>query len=107
MKTEFVTLGAFLLVFGTALMFYGPILEGGAFYKAEASILQDQSGQNVNMTSVMATAYNQAVTTLDQAEIISLVGVAVAPVGAALLAYGLTAGRERANPAMPETAQAS
>jgi len=56
LKSEFVVLGAFLLVFGSALIYYGPVLENGAFYRAEASVLQVQTGGNTNITSTMAAA---------------------------------------------------
>jgi hypothetical protein len=107
LKSEFVVLGAFLLVFGGALIYYAPVLESGAFYKAEASVLQGEGVTNANITGTMAAAYNQAVNTLNQAETISLVGVVVAPIGAAALAYGLTAGREQPKPSATEPAQST
>ena len=107
MKSEFVVFGAFLLVFGGALIYYAPVLESGALYRAEASLFQVQSSVNTNTTSAMAAAYSQAVNTMNQAEIISLAGVAMAPIGAAALAYGLVAGREQAKSLAPEPTQSS
>jgi len=86
-------------------MYYAPVLETGAFYRAESSVLQGETGGNI--TTTMAAAYNQAVTTLNQAETVSLAGAAVAPIGAAVLAYGLVAGKETAKRLPPEPAQSS
>jgi uncharacterized RDD family membrane protein YckC len=107
LKSEFVVLGAFLLVLGVALIYYAPVLESGALYRAETSLFNAQSGGNINTTSIMAAAYNQALNTLNQAETISLAGVAIAPIGAAALAYGLVAGREQPKSLAPEPTQSS
>jgi len=108
LKTGFVVLGAFLLVFGGAMMYCAPVLQGGALYKAETSVYQAQSNQNstsANIDSAISAAYNQAQSTLSLAETISLVGLVVAPIGAAVLAYGLVAGDRQAKVLAQEPTQ--
>ena len=103
-------IGAFLLVFGGALMYYAPVLESGAFYKAEGAAFQVETGQNAteaNINSAVSAAYNQALNIVNQAETISLVGLVIAPIGGGVLAYGLVAGKGEAKVSAPEPASPS
>ena len=88
MRTAFVVAGAALLVAGATLIVFAPFYTETGFYRAELKYSQEvYNSSSTASTSVLSTYSSYA----DNGELIALAGVVVAPVGGALLAYGLTA----------------
>ena len=85
MKITFVVAGAALLVAGAALIAFSPFYVSTGFYKEELN--QIQSGYNSSSSASFASAYSSYANTGEQ---IALAGVVMSPLGAALLAYGIS-----------------
>jgi hypothetical protein len=85
MRPMFVTVGAALLVLGSAMIAVGPFVVSTGFSKQELSYIQTNAN-GVNQ-STLYSIYDQ---TANQGELIVLTGALLAPVGAAMIAWGLT-----------------
>jgi hypothetical protein len=85
-------LGAFALILGGSLIAFGPILATVSFYKMDAGLISSGSSGG-NFTSIYQAAYQTESNAVNQAEIISLLGVALAPIGGAILVYGVIAAK--------------
>jgi len=98
MRPMYVTVGAALLVLGAAMMAVGPFVVETSLYKQELSFVP--SNQSVNQSTIYS-AYDNAA---NQGELTVLIGVVAAPVGAALMAYGLTSKKPESPSSAPTTA---
>jgi hypothetical protein len=79
-----VVVGVFVLILGCALISVGPFLTSSAFYREEVNLIrQGASGTNQNSTIIALT------NDLNQATTVVLLGAILAPIGGAILAYGL------------------
>lgn len=85
MKPAFVVVGASLLILGIALISVGPFLTTSAFYRNEVNLISQSSSTPPNLNSTYRTLSDA----LNQATIVVLVGVILAPIGGGILAYGL------------------
>jgi hypothetical protein len=88
MKPVLMAVGAFLLVLGVLVLPLGSSVVSIGLFKAELQYSQSTTTP-ANSTSV----YTQYVAYADQAEMLAILGAILAPVGAALLVYGLAEGR--------------
>ncbi len=86
MRIVFLVIGAGLLAAGGALIAFAPYYVTTGLYRAEFRASQSFN-QNV---SAIFSEYTNYVETGD---LIALAGVIAAPIGAAMLAYGIAAGR--------------
>lgn len=108
MRPVVVVVGVFVLILGGALISIGPFLTNSAFYKMDANIMHQGSSTNLNST------YSAVSDDLNQAARVVLLGVILAPIGGAILAYGLIttrgqkaaaeASRNEAEPPVPAKA---
>jgi len=87
MRIADIVIGAALLVAGAALIAFAPFFTTTGFYRAET-----QFSESFN-SSVAASLVSTYSFYADWGELIAIVGVVLAPVGAAILAYGLTVGK--------------
>ena len=96
MRPVLTTTGAFALVLGVALIFFATFYVQTGVLRAEGSV-----SSTTNASTILSTYTNYAAT----GELISLAGVIIAPVGAAILAYGLSTGKrgEKEKQAVPST----
>ena len=90
-----VVAGAFILILGFTLMNLGPNLTTASFYKSEAELIRTQAGESANATAAIAQMYTDEVNSVNQIELIVLVGAVLAPAGGAVLAFGLATSRKR------------
>jgi hypothetical protein len=79
-----VAIGAFALVLGGAMIAFASFYVSTGIFRAEFSSVQSLSSSS-NASALLTSYSNYA----DTGELISLVGAIFAPVGAAILAYGL------------------
>jgi hypothetical protein len=79
-----VATGAFVLVLGGAMIAFASFYVSTGIFRAEFSSVQSLSSSS-NASALLTSYSNYA----DTGELISLVGAIFAPVGAAILAYGL------------------
>jgi hypothetical protein len=86
-RTAFLVAGAALLVAGASLIAFAPFYVNTGFYKAELKSLQVETNSSVSPSSMYSTYSSYA----DTGNWIAIAGATIAPVGAALLAYGLSA----------------
>ena len=89
MRPPIIVLGAFILILGFGLMSLGPTLTTASFYKSEAGLFSTQASGSANTTAVLAQMYQDEVNAVNLVEIIVLVGALLAPIGGAVLAFGL------------------
>jgi hypothetical protein len=94
MRTAFIVAGAALLVAGAALIAFAPFYTDTGFYRAELKYSQLAYNSSSAYSSTVLNIYSGYA---DNGELIALAGVIVAPVGGALLAYGLSAKKTEAN----------
>jgi hypothetical protein len=99
MRPMFVSVGAALLVLGSAMIAVGPFVVSTGFSREELSYIQT-SANGVNQ-STLYSMYNQIA---NQGELIVLTGALLAPVGAWLMAYGLTSRKPEAPSSQPAPA---
>ena len=76
------------MVLGGALIAFASLYVSTGFLRAELGSIQSMSSA-VNATTVLSKYSSYA----DTGELISLAGAVVAPLGAAILAYGLSTGK--------------
>jgi len=86
MRTAFLVAGAAILVAGASLIALAPFYVSTGFYSAELKSVQAELNASAS-PSVMYSAYSGYANTGNW---IAVVGAIIAPVGAALLAYGLS-----------------
>lgn len=91
MKPKIVAIGAFLLVLGGALVAVTPVLTEAALYSAEISGLSTATASGTNSTSFLISMRN----VITQYELVAVLGVVLAAVGAGILGYGLSASEVR------------
>ena len=77
--------GASILILGVALISVGPFLTTSAFYRNEFNLASQGSNTAPNLNST----YRALSDAVNQATIVVLVGVILAPVGGGILAYGM------------------
>ena len=95
-RTAFLVAGAALLVAGATLMAFAPFYANTGFVRAE--LQQEEAVANSSSSSNVATTMLAAYSSYaNNSELIALTGVIVAPIGAALLAYGLSAKKTEEN----------
>ena len=87
MKTAFLVVGAAVLVAGASLIALAPFYVETGFYKAEMKSIQQATNSSITPSSLYSTYSSYA----DTGNWIAIAGAITAPVGAALLAYGLSA----------------
>jgi len=98
MRPVFVTAGAVLLVLGASMMAAGPFVLSTGYVRQELELIQSNpSGTN---SSQLLSIYDSVA---NQGEFLVITGALLAPVGAGLMAYGLTARKQEAppQPALP------
>jgi hypothetical protein len=86
MKPKIVAIGAFLLVLGAALIGLTPVLTEAALYTAEIA-LSTSVQSDTNATSLLISERN----VVTQYELLAVLGVVLAALGAGILGYGLSA----------------
>jgi len=86
-KTVFLVIGAAVLVAGASLIAFAPFYSQTGFYKSQLKYAFNESSVVSNPSIVYSTYSSYA----DTADWIAIAGAILAPVGAALLAYGLSA----------------
>jgi len=96
MRPTIVAAGALVLVLGGTLMAFAPFYVSSGFYKSELKSIQSFNS-SANASSVLSSYSSYA----DTGELIALMGAIVAPVGAAILAYGLSKGKTEEKQTMP------
>lgn len=87
-KPVIAALGAFLLVLGGALIAFASFYVSTGFINAELG-----SAQSFNSTMGVSTLLSKYSGIASTAELVSLAGVVLAPLGGAVLAYGVTQGK--------------
>jgi len=98
MRPVFVAVGALVLVLGGTLVAFAPFYVSTGFYKAELNSIQSFNS-STNTSSALSSYSSYA----DTGELIALVGTIIAPVGAAMLAYGLSKGKTEEKQTVPTT----
>jgi len=88
MRTAYLVVGAALLVAGAALIAFAPFYTNMGFFKAELKSTELEFNSSSTASSAMLSTYSSYA---DAGELIALAGVIIAPIGGALLGYGLSA----------------
>ena len=91
MRPALVTAGVLLLVLGGTLIAIGPVMMQAGFYRLEAQAISQTSPTGSNVRSILASE----LTYVNEGQAAALVGAVLAPIGAAILAYGLITGGSR------------
>ncbi len=78
------------MILGGALIATGPFLTTSAFYRDEMGVVSQRIG-GANLTSL----YSAEAAALNQAEMVVLLEAILTPIGGAMLAYGLSTGKNR------------
>jgi len=86
MRTAFFVAGAAVLVAGASLILVAPFYVSTGFYSSELKTIQAETNSSVSPSS-MYSIYSSYANT---GEWMAIAGAIIAPVGAALLAYGLS-----------------
>ena len=86
-RTVFLVVGAAVLVAGASLIALAPYYVDTGFYRAELKSFQVETNSSA-ASSVMYSTYSSYA---DTGNWIAIAGAIIAPLGAALLAYGLSA----------------
>jgi hypothetical protein len=87
MRTAFLVAGAALLVAGASLIALAPFYVSSGFYRAELKTIQAESNSSVTPSTVYSIYSSFA----DTGNWVAIAGAVTAPVGAALMAYGVSA----------------
>ncbi len=86
MRIAFVVIGAAVLVAGASMIAFAPFYTNTGYYRAALHFTQ-VGGFNASSAASLFSSY------ADRGELIAFVGVVLAPIGAAILAYGLASGK--------------
>jgi len=87
MRIAFMVIGAAVLVAGASLIAFAPYYTQTGFYRVELKYAFNSSSL-VSNPSILYSQYSSYANTGD---LMAIAGAIIAPVGAALLAYGLSA----------------
>jgi len=86
MRTAFMVIGAAVLVAGASLIALAPYYTQTGFYRVELKYAFNSS----SLISNPSFLYSQYSGYADTGDLVAIMGAIIAPVGAALLAYGLS-----------------